>query len=147
LRATARAGGPTSTTRFSIESASGRSGPASASGSAVLALDEALQPAGAGTLRVVGAGAVLDAATRGGLLPQRNAGATRLVLRMMERLPPEGGPPVLEVPLTLEERTLSLARFPLLRLPALEWWSPAPLPSTRGGPRPDPALPMAPARR
>lgn len=96
-------------------------GQAAASASATLALDAALQPAGAGTLRLAGAGALLDAAVGQGLLPPRNAGAARLMLQMMQRRPAEGGPPVLEVPLELEAGVLSAARFPLLRLPPLSF--------------------------
>jgi hypothetical protein len=110
------AGGAVELRAFSL-----RWGPAAATASATLALDAALQPAGAGTLRLAGAGAVLDAATEAGLVPPRSAGAARLALQMMQRRPHDGGPPLLEVPLTLEERTLALARFPLARLPVLAW--------------------------
>jgi hypothetical protein len=44
-----------------------------------------------------------------------------LVAGSGERRPAGGGPRELEVPLTLEDRTLVLARFPLLRLPAWGW--------------------------
>lgn len=105
-------------------------GAASASASATLALDEALQPAGEGLLRLAGAPAVLQAAQEAGLVGRRDALAAQMLLAMMQRTPPEGGPPRLEVPLVLDKRSLSAAGLTLTRLPALPW--PAP-PSRRGG--------------
>jgi Uncharacterized protein conserved in bacteria (DUF2125) len=64
---------------------------------------------------------VLDAAAAAGLLAPGPAAMARTALRLLERRPAGGGPPELEVPLTLEDRTLVLARFPLLRLPAWGW--------------------------
>jgi uncharacterized protein DUF2125 len=98
-----------------------RWGPAAGEAVATLALDEALQPAGAGTVRLTGATEVLDAAAAAGLLAPGPAAMARTALRLLERRPAGGGPPELEVPLTLEDRTLVLARFPLLRLPAWGW--------------------------
>lgn len=98
-----------------------RWGEAEAKGSAVLALDEALQPAGAGTLRLAGAPAVLRAAQTAGMVGRREAAAAQLLLAMMQRTPPEGGPPQLEVPVVLEQRALSLGGLPLLRLPSWRW--------------------------
>ena len=98
-----------------------RWGPASANLAATLTLDEALRPMGAGTLRLVGGAELLEAATAAGQIPPRNATLARTVLRLLSRASPDGGPPFLEVPLTLEEGTLTLARVPLLRLPAWRW--------------------------
>jgi hypothetical protein len=98
-----------------------RWGRMAASLAATLTLDEALQPMGAGTLRLVGGAELLEAAAAAGQLPQRNLAVARTVLRLLSRTPPEGGPPTLEVPLTLEDRALTLARIPVLRLPAWDW--------------------------
>lgn len=84
-------------------------------------LDAGLQPRGAATVRLAGGDAVLDAAVSTGLLAQNNAGGARLLLRLMSRVPPEGGPPELELPLTLEDRRLVLARIPLGQLPPWRW--------------------------
>jgi hypothetical protein len=94
---------------------------------ATLTLDESLQPMGAGTLRLAGAGSMVEAATASGLLAPRQAGMARALLVLLQRPAADGGPPQVEVPLTLEDRTLSLARIPVLRLQPWTWpASPAP---------------------
>jgi hypothetical protein len=98
-----------------------RWGPVAAATTATLTLDEALQPMGAATLRLSGGAEALDAAAAAGLVPARTAAAARTVVRLLSRTPPEGGPPELEVPLALEDRTLSLARIAIARLPAWHW--------------------------
>ena len=96
-------------------------GEVAASAAATLALDAALQPVGAGTLRVAGATHAVDALAGAGLLAPRAASLARGVLPLLARPDPAGGPPQLEVPVTLEDRTLLAARIPVLRLPALDW--------------------------
>ncbi|MCO6419890.1 DUF2125 domain-containing protein [Siccirubricoccus sp. KC 17139] len=98
-----------------------RWGPLGAEGSGRVRLDAGLQPRGAATLRVTGAEAALDAAQAAGALPPGNVFAARLMLRVMSRPPEGGGPPEIELPLTLEERRLMLARLPLATLPRLNW--------------------------
>ena len=100
-------------------------GPATAQASATLALDDQLQPMGAGTLKLTGAEAVLDALAQAGLVNARNAALARRVVTLLARPPAEGEPPQLEVPLTLEGRSLSVARIPVARLPMLPWPGPA----------------------
>ncbi|MFC0387994.1 DUF2125 domain-containing protein [Muricoccus vinaceus] len=100
-------------------------GPATAQASATLALDEALQPMGAGTLKLSGAEAVLDALAQGGVVTARNAALARRVVSLLARPPAEGEPPVVEVPLTLEGRGLTVARIPVARLPVVVWPGPA----------------------
>lgn len=96
-------------------------GAANASATATFALDAVLQPAGAGTLRLAGGAAVLEAAREAGMIGRREVATAQMLLAMMQRVPPEGGPPRLEVPLVLEQRTLVLAGLTLLRLPGLAW--------------------------
>jgi hypothetical protein len=96
-------------------------GAARAGMTAALALDGALQPAGEGVLRLAGAGAVLDALREAGLIGRREASGAQLLLAMMQRSPPEGGPPRLDLPVVLERRALSLAGMALGRLPPLSW--------------------------
>lgn len=90
-----------------------------ASAAATLALDAALQPMGAGTLRITGAPLLLEALGRAGMVPERTATLARGLLPLLSRPDPETGQPSLEVAVTLENRTLSAARLPLARLPAL----------------------------
>jgi hypothetical protein len=98
-----------------------RWGPVAATTTATLTLDEALQPMGAATLRLSGGAEALDAAAAAGLMPPRTAATARGFVQLLSRTPPEGGPPELEVPLTLENRTLSLARIAMARLPSWHW--------------------------
>jgi hypothetical protein len=95
-------------------------GPVAATAAATVALDERLQPMGAGTLRVNGAMPALDALAEAGLVPARQAMMARTVLPLLSRPTAEGGSEV-EVPVTLEDRTLTLVRIPVLRLPPLDW--------------------------
>ena len=99
-------------------------GEAKLSSDARLALDAQLQPAGTGAVRLVGHAAALRALVISGVLPQRTAVTAGAVLGLMARPPPAGGPPVLEVPLTLQNRTLALGRIPLVRVPELVWRPP-----------------------
>lgn len=98
-----------------------RWGEAAASATGTFRLDDALQPAGAGALRVAGGEALLDAAGEAGLLAPFAATAARIALRALSRAPPEGGPPRAELPLAVRGRSLSLGGVPVARLPALDW--------------------------
>ncbi|MBV1796246.1 DUF2125 domain-containing protein [Siccirubricoccus sp. G192] len=111
-----------------------RWGQVAGTATATLTLDEDLQPMGAGTLRLAGGGEALEAAAAAGLLTPRAATTARTVLRLLSRVPAEGGPPQLDVPLTLEDRALTLARIPVARLPAWTW----PVPPDAAN---DPSLP------
>lgn len=112
-------------------------GPVAAEASATLTLDEALQPMGAGVLRLSGGDAAVQAAAAAGMLTRQAAATGRMVLRLLSRTPPEGGPPRLEVPLALEERVLTAARVRLAELPEWHWPAPAAVPEAAQ----DPSLP------
>lgn len=114
-----------------------RWGPVAAHLSATGTLDEALQPMGAGQLRVSGAAEAVDALIAAGWLARRAAGPARAMVTMLARPGAEGGPPLLELPVTLAERRIGLHRLPLARLPALEWPAPPELPDAAR----DPSLP------
>jgi hypothetical protein len=86
-----------------------------------LALDTALQPAGEGMLRLTGAAAVLDAARAAGLIGRREVAGAQMLLSLMQRTPPEGGPPQLQVPMALEGRRLSLGGLSVAQIPPLAW--------------------------
>jgi hypothetical protein len=98
-----------------------RWGPVGAAAAATIALDDALQPMGAGTLRLTGAAAALDALAEAGLVNRRAANTARTVLPLLSRPSAESGAPEIEVPLTLEDRTLALARIPVVRFEPLAW--------------------------
>lgn len=98
-----------------------RWGPVSATTAATFALDEELQPMGAGSLRLSGATQALGALSDAGLIGRRAAATARAMLPLLTRQPDPDSPPAIEVPLTIEARTLAIARIPVLRLPSLQW--------------------------
>jgi hypothetical protein len=98
-----------------------RWGPLGLDGSAALALDPALQPAGSAQLRLTGQAATLDALAAGGVLTPQAARAAKAVLALMAHAAKPGEAPEVDVPLELRDRVLTMGRIPLLRLPELVW--------------------------
>lgn len=96
-------------------------GPLGVSATATLALDDQLQPMGAGTAKLVGYAAALDALAAGGTISHSAATAAKAVLSLLAPTPGDGEPAAVDVPLTLQYRTLSMRQVPLLRLPELDW--------------------------
>ncbi|MSP04840.1 MAG: DUF2125 domain-containing protein [Acetobacteraceae bacterium] len=95
--------------------------------SVTLALDAQLQPMGTATLRMAGQAAALDAMVAAGLLQANAAQRAKTVAAMFSpaatatpTLSPSGEPMV-ELPLSLQNRRLALRQFPLARLPVLTW--------------------------
>jgi hypothetical protein len=91
-----------------------------ASGTTRLALDANLQPVGSATVRLTGFGDTLDALAAAHAVPQRTADTAKAVLSLMAR-PQESGPPVVEAPLSLKDRTVLVGRIPLARMPPVQW--------------------------
>ncbi len=96
-------------------------GPLDLTASATLALDEQLQPMGTGSARVIGYAETLDALATHGIISKSAATAAKAVLSLLAHTPEDGGAPDVEVPLTLQYRTLSMRQVPLVRLPELDW--------------------------
>lgn len=96
-------------------------GPLGLTSSATLALDDQLQPMGSGNGRVVGYAATLDRLAAGGLLTKSAATAAKAVLSLMAGTADADEPSSVDVPLTLQYRTLSMRQVPLVRLPELDW--------------------------
>lgn len=96
-------------------------GPARLDATATLALDEDLQPMGAGTGKIAGFGAALDALAAHAVLGRSAAIAAKAVLSLLADAPAAGEPDAVEVPMTLQFRTLSVRQVPLGRLPELTW--------------------------
>ena len=88
---------------------------------ATLALDEDLQPMGAGSGKIAGYNAALDALSANAMLTRSAAQAAKAVLSLLANTPSDGQPEEVEVPLTLQFRTLSVRQVPLIRFPELEW--------------------------
>jgi len=96
-------------------------GPLGITGSATLALDMRLQPMGTGNARIVGYADTLDALATSGVITRRAATAAKALAALIARVPEDGGKPEIEVPLTLQDRTLSIRQIPLARIPELIW--------------------------
>ncbi len=96
-------------------------GPLGASGGATLALDARLQPMGTGHMRLIGFAESLDALASDHVMTPGAAIAAKAVLSLLATTPEGGGPPEVEVPLTLQDRTLSMRQVPLLKLPEVIW--------------------------
>jgi hypothetical protein len=96
-------------------------GPLDLTAGATLTLDEQLEPMGTGSARIVGYAETLDALAAHGVISRSAATAAKAVLSLLAHTPEDGGPPDVEVPLTLQYRTLSMRQVPLLRLPEIDW--------------------------
>jgi hypothetical protein len=96
-------------------------GPLGLTASATLALDDQLQPMGSGNGRLVGYAATLDKLAAAGILTKSAATAAKAVLLLMAGAGDPDRPPAVDVPLTLQYRTLSMRQVPPLRLPELDW--------------------------
>jgi hypothetical protein len=88
---------------------------------ATLTLDDQLQVAGDGSAKATGYGEALDALASHGVISRSGATAAKAVLSLLASNPENGGPPSVDVPLTLKYRTLSMRQVPLVRLPELDW--------------------------
>ncbi len=86
-----------------------------------LQLDSNLQPVGTGSATIVGYTATANALATHGVMTQSAAVAAKALLSLMAHTPAGGGPSEVEVPLSLQHRTLSIQEVPLVRLPALDW--------------------------
>lgn len=91
-----------------------------------LTLDDALQPMGAGQLRMTGASEAVEALRGAGAIAPRTARAARAAVALLARRPDPQSPPQIELPVTLDDRHLSVGAIPLLRFHVVEWPS-APL--------------------
>ena len=89
------------------------------SGNGSIGLDHSLQPAGSGTAQVVDPADALDALVTHGAVSRRAAFAINAALALMQRVPEGGGAPVVELPLTIQDRTVLVGNIPLAKLPLL----------------------------
>jgi hypothetical protein len=98
-------------------------GPLNLTGEGTLAIDPAGQPEGAFTARVTGFAETVEALRTGGIVEDRAADAVQIILGLLAR-GPAGGPKTLDVPITVQDRTLSLGAVKLLRLKPVDWFTP-----------------------
>jgi hypothetical protein len=96
-------------------------GPLGLTSSATLALDDQLQPMGSGGGRLVGYAETLDRLAGAGIVTRSAATAAKAVLSLLAGTADGDTPSSVDVPLTLQYRTLSMRQVPLVRLPELDW--------------------------
>ena len=86
-----------------------------------LALDRDMRPIGAFTARLHGYGEVLDALVAAGAANATHAATAKIVLDLLATPADDGGPPILEVPISLQDGRLFVGPVSLLRIPPVRW--------------------------
>lgn len=94
-------------------------GPLSVTGRGTLALDAELQPTGELTVSLTGLDATITAFEQAGMIDENAASLARLVLLALSQPGPDGA--VVELPLSIVQRQVSLGPVPLLILPQVVW--------------------------
>jgi len=95
-------------------------GPLGMSLTARLTLDAELQPAGTGAAHIIGFARTLDALAASHAIGANAALAGKALLGLIAQ-PAGAEADAVDLPLTVQDRMLSVRTAPLLRLPALEW--------------------------
>lgn len=86
-----------------------------------MALDEALQPIAAFSTRITGFNDTLNALEAKGIIPRGQGASAQLVLNLLAKTPPGGDKPELQVPLSIQDQTLSIGPFDVMDVPTIEW--------------------------
>lgn len=94
--------------------------PLRASGTGTFALDPALQPMGAATMKFEGFFALIEALVQKRYVSEQNAQVAKAVLGMMAK-PSAGGEPELALPLTVQDGRLSAGPIALMDMPVFTW--------------------------
>lgn len=97
-------------------------GPLNLTGEGTLAIDPAGQPEGAFTARITGFAETVEALRKQGIMDNAAADAVQVILGLLSK-GPLGGPRTLDVPLTLQERVLSVGAVKLFRLRPVDWFT------------------------
>lgn len=93
---------------------------ANANGSGTVALDRDLQPLAALSIRIKGYGDLLRTFIAHGWVKRRDAGAIRLGLDLVARAS-SGRTGTIALPVTIQDRRLSLGPISVMRLPRIDW--------------------------
>lgn len=111
-----RDGGAIEVRRLSI-----RHGVLGLDGDGTITLDRNLQPEGAFGVSVSGFNPAIDALVAQGLVPEAESRLVKAALGLLAKVPPEGGPKRIEIPLTVQDQKLIAGPFPLMRIPRIYW--------------------------
>ena len=96
-------------------------GPLRIAGDGTLSVDSALQPVGAFSARIAGLHSLLDLLEARGQIPRPQAALARIGLAALIRRPANGGPAEAHLPVTLQNRVLSIGPIPLLTMDPVIW--------------------------
>ena len=96
-------------------------GPLDMRASGTVALDGAMQPVGAFTARIRGFFQTVDALKDRGLIRARDAITAKVVLGVLARNPGDGGPPVLNLAVTIQDRKVYVGPVVLAEVPEIHW--------------------------
>jgi len=98
-----------------------RWGALSVEGDGTVALDNALQPLAASSLRISGFNETLDRLAAAGVIRPDAAGATKFALGLIAKSPDGGGPPVASVPVSIQSQQLFVGPVVVSRLQPIRW--------------------------
>ena len=90
-------------------------------GEGTLALDGNLQPIGAFTAGISGFNAAVDTLVAARVARPEDGALAKVVLGVLAKSPPGGGPKQVKLPLTLQDRVLSVGPIKLIRLRRIQW--------------------------
>jgi hypothetical protein len=96
-------------------------GPIAVTGNGTLALDKAAQPIGAFSLRLRGLVEAIEMLQARGIVASGVTATARTLWGVFARRPADGGPPAIDLPLTVQDQLVSLGPLVLAKLPKIEW--------------------------
>lgn len=98
-----------------------RAGPLALAAAGTVALDPDLQPVGAFSAKFEGLFQVLEILRTQGLIRDGDAVLATMALAALSKRSPDGGPPSINLAVSVQDRKLSLGTIPILELPILDW--------------------------
>ena len=96
-------------------------GPLDVRANGTMALDGDMQPIGAFTAQVQGFFPLVDGLREKGLVGARDAVTAKVVLGVLAKKPADGGPPTLNLPLTVQDRKIYAGPLALAEVPVIPW--------------------------
>ncbi len=102
----------------------GRYGPLVVNASGTAALDDVLQPMFAGTAKVEGLFAAIDALRDRDMIRSRDAAMAKVMLGVLSRPGEKGGGPTISLPVSIQGQKLFAGPVPLMDVPSIEWPQP-----------------------
>lgn len=111
-----RSGGAVEVRRLSV-----RHGVLGLDGDGTITLDQNLQPEGAFGVSVIGFNPAVDALVAKEFVKRQEGQLAKAALGLFAKVPAGGGPKQIDVPLTIQDRKLTVGPFPLIRVPRIYW--------------------------